>query len=97
MSKKPPRDRLAEAGRCGCGARVLRGPDGTGETVTVDGAGVDAATELTAHIHGTPSYTLTWGPGLLLTRRTRTDLARRPPGFHRDRVVLAHTCPERNP
>lgn len=95
MSKCPSPS--AEAGRCTCGTRIVRGEDNTGSLVDVDITAVDAATELNAYTQGEPSFVLSYSTardarGLHITRRTRTDIKRRPPGFNRDRVVLLHDC-----
>lgn len=89
--------RIAEAGRCSCGARIVRGFDDNGELVSVDTPLVDAATELLAHINGTRTYAIALQAkpprGLVLWRRTRLDIKRRPPHFNsRTQVVIEHEC-----
>lgn len=89
-------DRRATAGRCTCGTRVVRGPDQDGHLATVDIHPVDAAAELTAHDAGHAIYVMSWHGGMVLDRRTVTDLAHAPAGFTPDRVVVAHTCPRKD-
>lgn len=89
--------RIAEAGRCACGSKIVRGFDDSGELVSVDAPLVDAATELLAHVAGRRSYSMrlqTKHPrGLVLNRRTRVDIKRRPAHFNnRTHVVVEHDC-----
>lgn len=96
MPKPTPEHRLADPGRCTCGARVVRGHDQHGHLATANVGPIDAAAELLAYTHGTPTYAHTLGHprGQVLTRRTRADLVARPIGFTPGtRVLLAHTCP----
>jgi hypothetical protein len=92
-----PPDRVAEAGRCACGQRVVRGTDQHGDLATTETWHADAASELLAYAQGRASYVLELGRprALTLTRRSTRDLARKPSGFNRDRIVLAHRCPPR--
>lgn len=90
-----PPERIAEAGRCGCGRKIVRGTDNTGQHISVDLWPVDAATELLAYTAGRPTFVLDLARprGLTLTRRTPRQIARKPVGFNRDRIVLQHDCP----
>lgn len=99
MSEPTPAHRLAEAGRCACGAKVVRGLDQDGHLATAEVVPLDAAAELIAHHHGVPTYahTLARPRGQVLTRRTPTDLVRRPVGFRHTRVLGAHLCPQETP
>lgn len=95
MSKDDmPPERIATAGRCTCGAKVVRGIDDHAQLVTVDIYDTDAASELLAHTAGRASYTLGIAKrgGIYLTRRTTRDIARHPVGYRPQRVVLAHIC-----
>lgn len=98
MASPTPTDRLCEAGRCHCGSKVVRGHDQHQQLATAEVWRADAATELLAHTQGRPSYVLALGKprGLTLTRRTPRDLARKPSGFNRDQIVLAHRCPRKD-
>lgn len=91
--------RIAEAGRCSCGSKVVRGFDDTGELVTADAPLVDAVTELLAHTRGRLSFSLALQQrhprGLVLHRRTRLDIKRRPAGFKRAHIVVEHDCADR--
>lgn len=100
MSKEPtPKELICEAGRCSCGTRIVRGLDNTHELVSVDIWAADAATELIAWRDGRASYVLDLArpTGMTLTRRTTTDIKRRPAGFKRDRIVLTHACRKGTP
>lgn len=76
---------------------MVRGTDQHGDLATTEVWPVDAATELLAHTEGRASYVMDLARprGLVLTRRSPRDLVRRPAGFNRDRIVLAHRCPPR--
>lgn len=92
-----PASRIAEAGRCHCGSKIVRGNDQHGHLATADVYAVDAATELLAHTQGRSSYVLALARprGLVLTRRSPRDLVRKPPGFNRDHICIEHRCPPR--
>ena len=87
--------RIAVAGRCGCGSKIVRGFDDTGEHVSVNARIVDAATELTAWAAGTRSYRVELRRqhpyGLVIWSRTRVDIKRRPAGF-REHIYIEHHC-----
>lgn len=91
-----PVELICTAGKCSCGAKIVRGLDDRRELTTVDVRTIDAAAELTAWAAGRPSYVLDLArpSGLTLTRRTTRDIVRRPVGFKRERVLLAHQCKE---
>ena len=86
----------AVAGRCACGARIVRSETVGGSLLTVDPAPVDAAAELRARMDGRRSYVLALGAGvgtrMTLAERTAADIKKKPAGFTRDRIVLAHVC-----
>jgi hypothetical protein len=87
---------MPKAGRCACGARVVRGHDDTGELVTIEPRAVDAAEELLAWVADRQSFALDWRMrhpiGFVIARRTLRQLKRWPAGFTAKRVVLAHRC-----
>lgn len=99
MSNNPttPDERIADAGLCSCGARIVRGLDDVGQLVSVDAPLVDAVTELIAYSKGRASFTLALAKprGLTLTRRTRQQIKRKPAGFNRAHVVVEHDCADK--
>lgn len=96
MSKQTPDELICESGRCACGARIIRGLDNTRQLVTADIWAADATSELIAWASSRASFVLDLteprGRGLTLTRRTARQIRRRPAGFKRERIVLAHEC-----
>ena len=92
----PEQWQAADAGVClGCQRRIVRTLNATtGELVDLDPYAVDAADELRAWAAGRQSFLLALGPGSTLRAQHRSDaeIARKPAGFIRDRVVLSHQC-----